>query len=273
MNPGIGNTTPQPPHSKHAMKFSTSRAVLPCFCSFLIFTLLAALVAAQAPATRPRRVFSERKASASKAKPKAKPKVITASESKEARERLAALGYWLNANADSFRHALIAFQKVEGLPPTGKLTWADLDVLRVAETPEPKTNKPLDEGQIRVEVDLRRQVLFVIEGENQVTKILSVSSGNSKEFKSEGFVRDAITPPGRFTVYNKIKGWRKSALGLLYYPNYFLSGLAIHGSTFVPAYPDSHGCIRIPMFAAEGFYQMAVKGTEILIHGQPDVRE
>ena len=79
-------------------------------------------------------------------------------------------------------------------------------------------------------------------------------------------MRDAITPPGRFNVYNKIKGWRKSALGLLYYPNYFLSGLAIHGSKFVPPYPDSHGCIRIPMFAAEEFYQMMVMGTEILVY-------
>jgi lipoprotein-anchoring transpeptidase ErfK/SrfK len=252
------------------MKSFTSRAALCCFGLLLIFSLLAASVWAQAPATRARRVMPERKATAPKAK--AKPKPITARETKEARAHLAALGYWLKTDAESLRHALTAFQKVEGLKPTGKLTWADLDVLRVAETPKPKTDKPLDDGQIRVEVDLRRQVLFVIEGDNQVTKILPVSSGNGKEFKSEGFVRDAITPPGRFNVYNKIKGWRKSALGLLYYPNYFLSGLAIHGSTFVPAYPDSHGCIRIPMFAAEGFYQMAVKGTEILIHGQPETK-
>jgi lipoprotein-anchoring transpeptidase ErfK/SrfK len=255
------------------MKFSTTRAATRCLGSFLLLTLLAGTVGAQEPATRARRVMPERKAvKAAALKTKPRPKPLTARESKEARERLEALGYWLNANADSFRHALIAFQKVEGLKPTGKLTWADLEALRVAETPQPKTNQPLADGQIRVEVDLRRQVLFVIEGENQVTKILSVSSGNGKEFNSEGFVRDAITPPGRFAVYNKIKGWRKSALGLLYYPNYFLSGLAIHGSTFVPAYPDSHGCIRIPMFAAEGFYQMAVKGTEILIHGQPEVK-
>ena len=159
------------------------------------------------------------------------------------------------------------------MKPTGKLTWADLEVLRAANPPATKETKSLEDGQIRVEIDLRRQVLFVIEGENKVTKILSVSSGNNKEFTSEGFVRDAVTPPGRFNISNKIKGWRKSALGLLYYPNYFLSGLAIHGSKFVPAYPDSHGCIRIPMYAAEEFYQMATMGTEILIHGQPEAKK
>lgn len=237
----------------------------------IFFALIAATDVSLAQATRARKVLPERTASSPKAKPK--PKVITARESKEAKERLQALGYWLKADAESFRHALIAFQKVERLKPTGKLTWANLEVLRATSPPAPKEIKTLEDGQIRVEIDLRRQVLFVIEGENKVTKILSVSSGNGKEFTSEGFVRDAITPPGRFNVTNKIKGWRKSALGLLYYPNYFLSGLAIHGSKFVPAYPDSHGCIRIPMYAAEEFYQMATMGTEILIYGQPEVKK
>ena len=254
------------------MKFSTSLEAWGSsrWLLILITLLIFSTAFAQEPATRARKVLPERNASASKAKPKPKLKAVTARESKEAKEKLEALGYWLKADAESFRHALIAFQKIEGLKPTGKLTWADLEMLRAAHTPTPKESKTLEEGKIRVEIDLRRQVLLVIEGENKVTKILPVSSGNGKEFSSEGFVRDAVTPYGRFNVTNKIKGWRKSALGLLYYPNYFLSGLAIHGSTFVPAYPDSHGCIRIPMYAAAEFYQMATMGTEILIYGQTD---
>ena len=258
------------------MIFSTSLKTGQGAYTPLLVTLLLFIVTswAQEPATRARKVMPEGKTAISKVKPKAppKPKPITARETKEARERLEALGYWLKPDAESFRHALIAFQKVEGLTPTGKLAWGDLDVLRAAHTPVPKETKTLEEGKIRVEVDLRRQVLFVIDHENKVTKILSVSSGNGKEFKSEGFVRDAITPPGRFNVYNKIKGWKKSPLGMLYYPNYYLSGLAIHGSTFVPAYPDSHGCIRIPMYAAEPFFQMTTIGMEILVYGQPEVR-
>lgn len=255
------------------MNLLTSRAALPRahWLFFLITALFISPSFAQESATRARKVTPERKAAAPKAKPK--PKVITARESKEAKERLEVLGYWLKADVESFRHALIAFQKIEGLKPTGKLTFDDLETLRRANPPAPKETTTLEEGKIRVEVDLRRQVLFVIEGENKVTKILSVSSGNGKEFKSEGFARDAVTPPGRFNVYNKIKGWKKSALGMLYYPNYYLSGLAIHGSTFVPAYPDSHGCIRIPMYAAAEFYQIAEIGTEILVHGQPDVKQ
>ena len=216
-------------------------------------------------ASRPRKVSGVPQPKA-RVKPEPKPKVLSVREIKEAKEKLKEFGYWLTKDEDSYRQAVVAFQKVNELKRTGKLTYQDLEILRNAQPSIPKETKNLEEGKIRVEIDLRRQILFVINHENQVTRILTISSGNDKEFKSEGFVRDAITPPGRFNVYNKIKGWRKSALGLLYYPNYFLSGLAIHGSKFVPPYPDSHGCIRIPMFAAEEFYQMVVLGTEILVY-------
>jgi lipoprotein-anchoring transpeptidase ErfK/SrfK len=231
----------------------------------LVFFFSSFPLLAQEGGTRARRVQRERKAAPPPAKAKPKPKVVGRAEIKEAKERLTALGYWMTESPESFGHALVAFQKVEGLKPSRKLSWKDLEVLRTATTPTPKEQQQLEEGKIRVEVDLERQVLFVLDHESKVTKILPISSGNGKEFKSEGFVRDAISPPGRFNVYNKIRGWKKSALGMLYYPNYYLSGLAIHGSLFVPAYPDSHGCIRIPMYAAEAFFKMMPIGTEILI--------
>lgn len=197
---------------------------------------------------------------------KAKAKPLTANEIKEAKEKLSALGFWITKDPDSYRQAIITFQKVTDSKRSGKLSRADFEAIRNASEFTPKETQNLAENQLRIEVDLRRQVLFVINHENKIQRILTVSSGNDKEFKSEGFVRDAITPVGRFKFYNKIKGWRKSALGLLYYPNYFLSGLAIHGSKFVPPYPDSHGCIRIPMFAAEDFFRLAEIGVEVLVY-------
>lgn len=239
----------------------------------LLFLLSSVALWAQESETRARRVLRARQVSLTKPKPKAKPKVVTVADSKEAKEKLAALGYWLANTEESYRHALTAFQKVQALRPTGKLSLDDLEVLRFARPPVPKEVQTLEAGKIRVEVDLRRQVLFIVDHENNVTKILPVSSGNGKEFTSEGFARDAVTPPGRFHVYNKIKGWKKSPLGLLYSPNYYLSGLAIHGSTFVPAYPDSHGCVRVPMYAAEALFEMLTMGTEILLHSPLEVRE
>jgi lipoprotein-anchoring transpeptidase ErfK/SrfK len=58
----------------------------------------------------------------------------------------------------------------------------------------------------------------------------------------------------------------KSPLGLLYYPNYLVEGIAIHGNPAVPAFPASHGCIRIPMYAAVEFTNIAAIGTQVVIH-------
>jgi lipoprotein-anchoring transpeptidase ErfK/SrfK len=51
----------------------------------------------------------------------------------------------------------------------------------------------------------------------------------------------------------------------MYYPSYFSGGYAIHGAAFVPAAPVSHGCIRIPMGAAIGFYQRNPVGTPVFV--------
>lgn len=64
------------------------------------------------------------------------------------------------------------------------------------------------------------------------------------------------------------KGWRKSPLGLLSYPNYTYNGVAIHGNPAVPAQPASHGCIRIPMFAAKAFSEMAKVGTVVIVYDE-----
>src|ERR671924_357641 len=80
-----------------------------------------------------------------------------------------------------------------------------------------------------------------------VKKVLPISTGSGGWYVSEGERRQAITPTGRFRVYRKIPGWRKSRLGLMYFPVYFVGGVAIHGSPSVPRRPASHGCIRIPM--------------------------
>lgn len=118
----------------------------------------------------------------------------------------------------------------------------------------------------RIDVDLSKQMLSVIDESGNVTKVLPISSGNGKWYVSEGERRQAITPTGRFRVYRKIPGWRKSRLGLMYYPVYIVGGVAIHGSPSVPRRPASHGCIRIPMHAARAFYNTAPIGTVVLIH-------
>jgi lipoprotein-anchoring transpeptidase ErfK/SrfK len=125
---------------------------------------------------------------------------------------------------------------------------------------------PRETGYAHVEINLSRQRLFVVDESGRVVKTLPVSSGNGRWFTSEARTRRAITPTGRFTVFRKIAGWRKSPLGMLYYPSYIIEGVAIHGSRSVPSRPASHGCIRIPMSAAKEFSDLTPIGTIVLVY-------
>jgi hypothetical protein len=191
--------------------------------------------------------------------------VMKSEQISEAEQRLNALGYWTGKVDGVFdpatRHALIAFQKTMGRKRTGQLTPEELEAMKTAARP-----RPLETGEAHIEVDLSRQVLFVVDGKGEVSKILPVSSGNGKLYNEGGMSGRAVTPKGRFKTYNKLNGWRKSPLGLLYYPNYIHKGYAIHGNPSVPVYPASHGCIRIPMFAAIEFSKMTPIGTFVIIH-------
>jgi lipoprotein-anchoring transpeptidase ErfK/SrfK len=48
-----------------------------------------------------------------------------------------------------------------------------------------------------------------------------------------------------------VDAWDKSPLGQLYRPRYFNGGVAVHGYPSVPAYPASHGCVRVSLAAMD----------------------
>jgi len=91
-----------------------------------------------------------------------------------------------------------------------------------------------------------------------------------ERFCSEGSCRIAGTPTGAFKVYRQDSGWNEGPLGSLYNANFIVGGIAIHGSNSVPAQPASHGCIRIPMSAAEWFPSKARVGTPVYVTGGPN---
>ncbi len=192
---------------------------------------------------------------------------LSKAEIYQAESQLADLGYWTGPidgllDGDS-KHALIAFQKLQGRKRTGVLTREEVAALLTAKAPPAR-----EPGYAHVEVDLSKQVLFIVEEQGKVSHILPISSGSGKDFTSEGWTRRAVTPTGKFQVCRKIEGWRKSSLGLLYYPNYICGGVAIHGSPSVPPVPSSHGCIRIPMFAAAAFSRLTPIGTLVIVYDE-----
>jgi len=182
-------------------------------------------------------------------------------ELKEAESRLSEMGY--RTGRVTTQQALVIFQKWEGRKITGRLNRSELEAIRNATAPRPK-----DAGYKHVEVDLDRQVLLLTDDDGQVTTILPVSTGSGRHYKEKRMSGLAYTPRGRFKIYNKLEGWRKSPLGLLYYPNYFSDGLAIHGNPEVPHSPQSHGCVRIPMWAAKQISQQLSIGTIVLIYDE-----
>jgi lipoprotein-anchoring transpeptidase ErfK/SrfK len=161
----------------------------------------------------------------------------------------------------AIQQALATFQKWEGRKITGRLTRAELKAIRGSTPPRPK-----DPGYRHVEVDLDRQVLLLTDDAGEVKTILPVSTGSGLRYQEKTMSGLAYTPRGRFRIYGKLEGWRRSPLGLLYYPNYFSDGLAIHGNPSVPHAPRSHGCVRIPMSAAKEISEQLPVGTIVLIY-------
>ena len=193
-----------------------------------------------------------------------RPGILTRAEIKEAERRLSEMGYWTGAVDgildEGTRSALIAFQKWEGRPITGKLTIEELEAIRTATPPNAR-----DVGYAHVEVDIDRQVLLIVNEEDDV-RVLPVSTGSGKPFMDLGQMSIAYTPRGRFVVYDKTFGWEDGVVGSVYYANYISGGVAIHGYLSVPTQPASHGCIRIPMFAAREVSKLMPVGTIVLVY-------
>jgi len=191
---------------------------------------------------------------------------LTRAQTREAERRLFEMGYWTGAIDGVFdpatRSALIAFQKWEGRAVTGRLTIDELEAIRTSASPRAR-----EVGYEHVEVDLDRQLLLMVDDKDGV-RVLPVSSGSGKPFMDDGQMSIAYTPRGRFVVYDKTVGWEKPPFQSMYYPSYISGGVAIHGYRSVPVQPASHGCIRIPLFAAREVSQLMALGTIVLVYDQ-----
>jgi hypothetical protein len=147
------------------------------------------------------------------------------------------------------RDAVMAFEKVERLHRDG---IADSEVWQrifTAQTPTPH----LSAGGDRVEVDLTRQVLFVIRA-GEVAEVVHVSTGKIG------------TPTGHGKVWLTQEGWQHCPVGWMYYPSYFFPSIAIHGSSSVPPYPASHGCVRTPIWIAAHVYAEVPMGSSVDVY-------
>jgi N-acetylmuramoyl-L-alanine amidase len=228
----------------------------------LALELAGALAANASPATRPTSARLATAAPAAALPPAAlatsQPVLRTGSRGAAVvtlQRRLVALHYDIGAVDGSFGsqtfHGVVAFQKVNGLTRDGVVgprTWAAL-----AHPVIPRPRRTF--SGISVEVNITRQVLYLARN-GAVIRILDASSGKSS----------TPTPLGNFTIQRRIDGWRQSSLGLLWRPNYFFRGYAVHGSTSVPAYPASHGCVRVTIASMNRLWSVLKIGMPVSLY-------
>ena len=156
----------------------------------------------------------------------------------------------------------MAFQKVHGLAADGEVGPQTLAALAAPQQPSLRGG-----AATRVEIDLTRQVLYLVEG-GALTRIVPVSSGSGESYTTaSGGSARSLTPVGSFTVERKIEGVREAPLGTLYDPMYFHRGWAIHGSNSVPSYPASHGCVRVTRADAQWLFDRAPVGMPVQLYG------
>ncbi|MEZ5102791.1 MAG: L,D-transpeptidase family protein [Thermoleophilia bacterium] len=161
------------------------------------------------------------------------------------------------------RAAVVAYEKLQGLERDGRVDAVQYRSILRASRPA----APLAQPATYVYVDLGRQVLLDVR-DGRVAQVIAISSGGSYPYTGlDGREHVARTPTGSFRVQRKVAGWDESYLGRLYYPLYFQGGYAIHGSTSVPIEPVSHGCVRIPIWLAQAFFQEHGIGTRVVVVG------
>jgi len=178
---------------------------------------------------------------------------------------LKSISYPAGATDGNFGYATLqavyAFEKVYGLTRDGVVTPAQMSAIAVAQRPKVPRRDPRN----YVDVDISRQVVFEVR-DRKVTHTTPMSSGNEEYYTVDGATYKAHTPRGDFVIERKIKGERVSRLGTLYDPSYFVGGYAFHGSSSVPVYPASHGCIRLPMYQSLPFFNRNPVGMPVYIH-------
>ncbi|MEZ5235697.1 MAG: L,D-transpeptidase family protein [Acidimicrobiales bacterium] len=177
--------------------------------------------------------------------------------------RLAELGYSIGPVDGRYgggtASAVMAFQKVEGLSVDGVPGPQTLGRLAAP------TGAVPGPGPLRIEIDLGRQVLFVVSESG--TRIFNTSTGNNEPFTwPDGTPGLAYTPTGEFAVYYRVDGVDDGDLGQMYRPLYFHTDWAVHGSSYVPAYPASHGCARVSNADQDWIWEHVPMGTPVIVY-------
>ena len=149
---------------------------------------------------------------------------------------------WSLGEAPQGHRDMVAEFGKAGLKP-GQYLWA-------ASTPA--------EGEVRVVIDRLTQMAYVYKGDRLigVTTVSTAKQGH-------------ITPLGQWSVLEKRPFYRSKKYDNAPMPwmeRIDEYGIALHGGG-TPGYPESHGCIHLPMKFAAKLYSLTKIGTKVVIEG------
>lgn len=176
---------------------------------------------------------------------------------REVQQRLAEIGFLPADAVDGLagyrtQQAIMAFQAWHGLGRDGVAGPLTKAKLAKAGRPQPRTSGPAH----RIEVNRAKGVALLIDG-GKVVRAIHVSSGAAGSTE---------TPAGTYKVFRKeLKSWSVPFSTWLPYASYFNNGIAFHEYPDVPAFPASHGCVRVPAPEAPGVYAFASQGTTVVV--------
>jgi lipoprotein-anchoring transpeptidase ErfK/SrfK len=187
---------------------------------------------------------------------KAKPRGAKSLGTREVQQRLADMQYLPRSAVDGVdgyrtQEAVIAFQAWNGLDRDGVVGPATTAALAKANAPQPSGQGP----SRRVEVYRAKGVALLV-AHDATKRAIHVSSGGP----------GTETPAGTFSVFRKeLMSWSVPFQVWLPFASYFNNGIAFHEYPDVPAYPASHGCVRVPSPEAKGLYKFAKLGTAVIV--------
>lgn len=183
-------------------------------------------------------------------------------------QRLQDLGYFVTSVDKAYggetQQAVFALQKAGGLYRDGVVGDATQAAADKGVVPKAQTSS----GKV-LEIDIDRQLVLAVEN-GKVVKVINASSGNGETYEAKGATYTAYTPRGSFAVYREENRMYASGLELgdMWRPKFFTGGIAVHGSASVPAFPASHGCVRVSNGAMDWIWDTwgAPSGTPVVVY-------
>jgi len=130
-------------------------------------------------------------------------------------------------------------------------TFGHVEVMQVLLGAEPGT----EASRLRIQIKLADQMATLWK-DGAVERTMKISSGRKK----------FPTPTGRFVVTNKYKDWKSTIYPakMPFFLRLSCMDFGLHAG-YVPGYPASHGCIRVPPSDAKFLFATVPVGTLVEI--------